>query len=67
MYLECYRGEAEILREGDGGRAYTFALNHGPIEARLALPSPMRDLLAGETHADSITLLPHGVAILTPA
>ena len=54
-------------REGDDGRAYTFALNHNTEEARVPLPSPLKDLLTGDAHEGSLTLAPRGVAILVPA
>jgi len=63
--LEAPEGVEVTRRVGEDGRAYTFALNHGTAEAQVPLLAPMRDLLTGATHGDSLTLPPRGVAILT--
>jgi beta-galactosidase len=62
--LPAPSGVEVTRREGDG-RAYTFVLNHGDQPARVALPSPLTDLLTGRRHEGALELPSRGVAILT--
>ncbi|MFB6436922.1 beta-galactosidase [Streptomyces sp. NPDC056411] len=66
-------GVQATVREGAGGR-YLFLLNHGAAPVEVALPGPMRDVLArgaeGGDRAPAgrrITLAARGVAVLTAA
>jgi beta-galactosidase len=61
--LEAPAGVEVTRREGNG-RRYTFVLNHNSTPVEVPLPSPMRDLISGESHSDTLTLPPLGVAIL---
>jgi beta-galactosidase len=55
----------EITRRAGAGRDYIFVLNYNQQAARVPLPRPMRDLLTGQTHEQTLLLPPLDVAILT--
>lgn len=55
----------EVTRREDDGRSYLIVLNHNTYEAHIALPSPLHDLLSGETVQDDLVLPVRGVALLT--
>lgn len=59
-------GVEVVERVGPGG-AFTFLLGRGAGVETVTLPAPMRDLLTGLTHPDSIAIEPRGVAVLVPA
>jgi beta-galactosidase len=64
--LEAPAGVEVTRREGDG-QSYLFVLNHNPIPVHVTLPSPMQNLVTGETCESTVVLPPLEVAILTQA
>ncbi len=60
---ETPEGVEVAARDQDGLR-YLFLLNHTAEPKTVPLPEPGRDLLAGATIRNSLSLAPHGVAIL---
>jgi beta-galactosidase len=61
--LETPDGVEVAARDQDGLR-YLFLLNHTDADQIVSLPHPCRDLLAGIDRRNSLSLAPHGVAIL---
>jgi len=64
--LQAPQGVEVTRREGDG-RNYLFVLNHNAHPAQIPLPSPMHDLLTGETRVAMLELPAKGVAVLVHA
>jgi beta-galactosidase len=57
----------EIGRRTDGAQHFTFVLNHNDHAVEINLPAPARDLLGGQTHAETLALGAFGAAILVEA
>jgi beta-galactosidase len=64
---ELPAGVQARVRDTADGTAVHVLLNHGAAPATVRLPAPMRDALGGAEAAATITLAPHGVALLRPA
>jgi len=56
--------DVEVCRRVGQNRTIYVLLNHGAANADLALPHPMRNVLAAGGTATAITLEPQGVAVL---
>jgi beta-galactosidase GanA len=53
-----------VRREGDGGRAFLFLLNHGTDDATVEVGGGFGDALTGDACPGAVTLEPSGVAVL---
>jgi beta-galactosidase len=57
-------GVEVVRREGDGGRAFLFLLNHGTDDATVEVGGGFGDALTGDACPGAVTLEPSGVAVL---
>jgi beta-galactosidase len=56
--------DVEIGERTGKGKRVLIVINHAYQARTLALPHPMQDVLGGTIARQSITLPPHGVAVL---
>jgi beta-galactosidase len=64
--LEAPSG-VEVVRRRTGEASFLFVLNHNAESAEVRLDGPVRDLLTGRAHDESLTLVPLGVAVVEEA
>jgi beta-galactosidase len=57
----------EICTRGTGTTTWTYVLNHTPQPQTVQMRGNYRDRLTNTSHADTVTLEPYGVRVLTPA
>jgi beta-galactosidase GanA len=57
----------EVCTRGAGTTAWTYVLNHTPQTQTVQMHGNYRDGLTNTSHADTVTLEPYGVRVLTPA
>ncbi|HEY2003222.1 MAG TPA: Beta-galactosidase C-terminal domain, partial [Acidobacteriaceae bacterium] len=57
----------EICTRGTGNTAWTYVMNHTPQPQTVQMHGNYRDRLTKTSHADTVTLEPYGVRVLTPA